>query len=424
MKNMLMIVLILGLMTLAPAQDMLLKNAELYTFHKGVLKGFDLLVLKGKIARIDKNIQNPGKVPEFDLSGKSVIPGIIDSHNHIGLLGGINEFSENVTPEMKTEYLINPDSSSIYYCLTGGVTMVHTMHGSSNPIGGENVVIKMKWGKTPEEIWERRAARSLKMALGENPKQYSGGFPKTRMGVAYIIKKAFMDAIEYRREWDEYRKKLKQTKKKDRNRLIRPRRDLRMEALVDTLEQRMVVRCHSYRAEETLELIRISKEFGFKIAAFEHLHQAYRIADELKAEDIGISIFVDVWNYKSEASEFTPFGLRILHEKGVEISLNSDTSEIMRRLYMEAGKMRRYAGMSDLDALKTITLNPARMLAVEAYVGSLEPGKDADLAVFDGHPLSSMSKCVLTIIEGTVYFDRSKDKHVGRKSEKKEGKDV
>lgn len=422
MKNILMIGLLFGLITLAPAQDMLLKNADIYTFNKGVLKGYDLLVLRGKIARIDQGVQNPGKIPEFDLSGKSVIPGIIDSHNHIGLLGGINEFAENVTPEVKTEYLINQDSTSMYYCLTGGVTMVHTMHGSANPIGGENVVIKMKWGKTPEEIWEKRAVRTLKMALGENPKRYSGGFPKTRMGVAYIIKKAFLDAIEYRRKWNDYKKKLKQTKKKEQNRLIPPRRDLRMEALVDTLEQRMVVRCHSYRAEETLELIRLSKEFGFKIAAFEHLHQAYRIADELNAEGIGISIFADSWNYKSEASEFTPYGFKILFEKGVEISLNSDTSEKMRRLYMEAGKMRRYAGMSDLDALKTITLYPARMLGVDAYVGSIEVGKDADLAVFDGHPLSSMSKCVLTIIEGSVYFDRSKDKNIGRKTEKKEKK--
>jgi imidazolonepropionase-like amidohydrolase len=185
-----------------------------------------------------------------------------------------------------------------------------------------------------------------------------------------------------------------------------------MEALLDTIDKKMTIRCHTYRAEETLELIRLSKEFGFRIAGFEHIHQAYRIADELKANNIGISIFIDAWNYKAEASEFTPWGLKLLHEKGVEISLNSDSGEIMRRFYMEAGKMRRYAGMNDLEALKTITLNPAKMLGVDHFTGSIEIGKDADLAVFDGHPLSSMSKCILTIIEGEIYFDRSRDPYV------------
>ena len=186
------------------------------------------------------------------------------------------------------------------------------------------------------------------------------------------------------------------------------------------MEKRMPIRCHSYRAEESLELIELSKEFGFKVMAFEHIHQAYRIADELKANNIGISVFADSWNYKSEASEFTPFGFKILYQKGVEISLNSDSSERMRRLYIDAGKMRRYAGMNDLDALKTVTLNAAKQLGMEAYTGSIKPGKDADLAVFDGHPLSSMSKCLITIIEGEIYFDRSKDKYVGLK--KKGGK--
>jgi len=393
-------------------RDLLLKNAHIYTFDRGVLEGYDLLIREGKITRMARNIQVKDNLNTINLQGKSIIPGIIDSHTHIGLYGGINERSENITPEVKIEYQLDPDNYRIYYALTGGVTMVHTMHGSSNPIGGENVTIKLKWGKSAEEMIEKRASRTLKMALGENPKTMTKGLPATRMGVSAVIASAYKKALNYRKQWENYQKKQDQTPEQDRAKLIPPPKDYRMEALLDTIDKKMTIRCHTYRAEETLELIRLSKEFGFRIAGFEHIHQAYRIADELKAGNIGISIFIDAWNYKAEASEFTPWGLKLLHEKGVEISLNSDSSEIMRRFYMEAGKMRRYAGMNDLEALKTITLNPAKMLGVDHFTGSIEIGKDADLAVFDGHPLSSMSKCILAIIEGEIYFDRSRDPYV------------
>ncbi len=416
-KTILFLMLICTVALLSPAQNLLLKNGTIYTFDRGILKGCDVLVLNGKIAKIAQNIPNPKKVTEINLSGKSVIPGIIDSHNHIAISGGVNEVAENITPDVKMEYQVNPDDPRIYYSLTGGVTMNHAMHGSANPIGGENYVFKLKWGKPAEEMLERRALRTLKMALGENPKRVSDMFPNSRMGVSYSIEKAYSEALEYRKERQTFRTKLKQTPKKERFKLIPPKKNYKLEALLDTLDKKMVIRCHSYRAEETLELIRLSKKFGFKIAAFEHIHQAFRIADELSANNIGISIFIDSWNYKVEASEFSPFGLKLLYEKGVEISINSDLGEIMRRLYMEAGKMRRYAGMNDLDALKTITLNPAKMLGVDSFTGSIKKGLDADLAVFDGHPLSSMSKCVITIIEGEIYFDRTKDKYVGLKKQ-------
>lgn len=396
----------------AAAQDLLLKNGTIYTFDRGVLNGYDLLVQDGKIARIDRNITPPSKTKTIDLKGKSVIPGIIDSHNHIGLAGQINEYSENVTPEVRMQLQINPDHPRIYYSLSGGVTMTHTMHGSANPIGGENVTIKLKWGKTPEEMLEKRAWRSLKMALGENPKGSRGKYPETRMGVSDVIENAYLEAMAYREKWRRFNKKKQETPDAEQYRVIPPRKDYRLEALLDTLDGKMVIRCHSYRAEETLDLIRLAKKYGFRVAAFEHIHQAYRIADELKANNIGISIFIDSWNYKAEASEFSPWGLRLLHDKGVTIALNSDTSEKMRRLYIEAGKMRRYAGLNDLDALKTITLNCAQIMGMADYTGSIEIGKDADLAVFDGHPLSSMSKCTLTIIEGEIYFDRAKDQYI------------
>jgi imidazolonepropionase-like amidohydrolase len=420
-KKIIFLTLLILTVTISPARNLLLKNGTIYTFDQGILKGYDLLILNGKIAEIARNIPNTKKVEEIDLTGKSVIPGIIDSHNHIAILGGLNEAAENITPDVKMEYQIYPDDPRIYYSLTGGVTMNHAMHGSANPIGGENFVLKLKWGKPAGEMIERRAPRTLKMALGENPKRITGLFPNSRIGVSYAIERAYNKALKYKKEWELYRKKLKQTDKKDKYRLIPPKKDFKLEALIDTMEGRMVVRCHSYRAEETLELIRLSKKFGFKVAAFEHIHQAYRIADELSAAKIGISIFIDYWNYKVESSEFSPFGLKLLYEKGVEISINSDLTEIMRRLYIEAGKMRRYAGMNDLDALKTITLNPAKMLGVSSFTGSIKKGYDADLAVFDGHPLSSMSKCLLTVIEGEIYFDRAKDRYVGlkEKGEKK-----
>jgi imidazolonepropionase-like amidohydrolase len=400
---------------LSGTRDLLLKNANIYTFDRGVLEGYDLLIREGKTKEIAQNIQIKNNVQTINLQGKSIIPGIIDSHTHIGLSGDSNEMSENITPEVKMEYQVDPDNSRIYYALSGGVTMVHTMHGSSNPIGGENVTIKLKWGKSAEEMIEKRALRTLKMALGENPKTMSKNFPTTRMGVSAAIGSAYKKTLNYRKQWENYQKKREQTPEQDRDKLIPPRKDYRLEALLDTIDKKMAIRCHTYRAEETLELIRLSKEFGFKIAGFEHIHQAFRIADELKANNIGISIFIDAWNYKAEASEFSPWGLELLHEKGVGISINSDSSEVMRRLYIEAGKMRRYAGMNDLEALKTITLNPAKMLGVDHFTGSIAIGKEADLAVFDGHPLSSMSKCILTIIEGEIYFDRSKDPYVGVK---------
>lgn len=423
MKKTIIMIFVVTLFTMAFPQDFLLKNATVYTFDKGILKDTDILIRYGKISRIARDIPSAPGMKEIDLTGHSVIPGIIDSHNHIGLAGGINEFSENITPEVSMANAINSDDVAIFYCLTGGVTMTHTMHGSANPIGGENIVIKLKWGRPAEELWEKRATRTIKFALGENPKMANSptAFPSTRAGISYSIQKSFIDAKEYRKKWNRYRNSLRSTKKKDRSKLVPPGRDFRMEALLEILDKKMVVRCHSYRAEESLELIRLSHELGFKIAAFEHIHQAYRIADELAKEKIGISIFIDSWNYKNEAAEFTPYGLELLHEKGVEISLNSDTSEIMRRLYMEAGKMRRYAGMDDLEALKTITLNPAKMLGVDGFTGSIEEGKEADLAIFDGHPLSGMSKCMLTMIEGVIYYDRAKDKFAGppRKEVKK-----
>lgn len=391
--------------------DLLLKNATVYTFDKGVLKNTDILVLDGKIARIGTNLREPsGKAerPGFrviDLTGKFVIPGIIDAHSHIALGGGLNELGDYITPEVDVRYNINPDDPGIYYGLSGGVTMAHDMFGSANPIGGENFVIKLKWGATPEEMIETRAPRTVKFALGENPRAPVTQYPSTRMGVTAAIDTAFAKALDYRKKWKRYKEEKAKTRDGSPTRFLPPKRDLRMEALLDIIDRKMAVRCHSYRADETLQLIRLSKKYGFKIAAFEHIQQAYRIAGELKAEGIGLAVFMDFWNYKLEASEYTPYGLRILYEKGVLLCAKSDFVPRMRHLHYKAGLMRRFAGMNDLEALKTVTLNPAKLLGMDAYTGSIETGKDADLAVFAGNPLNSGSRCVMTIVEGRVRFD-------------------
>ena len=218
MKKWAIVICISLLYAQLPAQDLLLKNGVIYTFDKGVLTGHDLLIQQGKIVSIDKEIPAPEGVTVLDLKGQSVIPGLIDSHNHVGLTGGINEGRENITPEVRMEYQINPDDTRLYYCLTGGVTMTHTMHGSANPIGGQNVTIKLKWGKSAAEMWEKRAWRTLKMALGENPKRlnYPSNFPSSRMGTSYAIKEAFDKAQVYRKEWQDYNLKLKNTPRKNR----------------------------------------------------------------------------------------------------------------------------------------------------------------------------------------------------------------
>lgn len=411
MRSLGIVLLLLAAAAPAAAADLLLRHGTVYTFDNGVRRDCDVLIEKGRITRIGPNLANEKHIREIALGGRHVIPGIIDAHTHVGLAGEMNEGSENVTPEIDMADQLNPDDPAIYYCLSGGVTMVHSMHGSANPIGGRNIVLKLKWGREAEELVERRAPRTLKMALGENPKGAGGGrfFPTSRNGVALVIRHAFQEAREYRRVWAEYR--AAQAAKKQ---VPPPRRDLRLEALLEVLDGKLPVRCHAYRAEEALELMRIAKEFGFRIQAFEHLHQAYRMADELAAAGIALAGFTDFWNYKLEAAEYTPFGYQLLFAKGVPVSLTSDGGEVQRRLYMEAGKMRRYAGLDDMAALATITLNPARLLGVDAHTGSIAVGKDADLAVFDGPPLSSMSKCVLTLIEGDIYFDREQDVNARR----------
>jgi len=412
-------------------QDLLIKNGTILTVTKGTLPKGDILIIGGFIKQIGENIEPPEGIKVLDASGKYVIPGIIDSHTHIALTV-VNESAVTISSEVKMRDVLNAEDNSIFTALSGGVTMVHTMHGSGNPIGGENIVLKMKWGKTSEEMIVHEAYRTLKFALGENPKQANRfamtapRYPQTRMGVNAIIRREFLKAKDYMEQWDRYLK-AKKSKKLAKN-LIPPRKDLRLEALVDMLRGKMVARCHAYRADEALEFINLSKEFGFKIVCFEHASEAFKIAKELAEENIGISIFLDNWAYKVEASEGIAYNAAYCTKNGVLVSINSDSSERVRRLFNDAAKTMKYGDLSKEEALKLVTINPAIQLGVEKIVGSLEIGKHGDIAIFNEHPLSAYTRCDKTIIEGEVYFDRAQylkeREEMEKKKKEKEKKKV
>ncbi|MFC2164756.1 amidohydrolase family protein [Acidobacteriota bacterium] len=407
------IVLCLFLVIAVPGltgQNLLIKNGTLLTVTQGNVTNGDILIIDGIIKKIGQNIQAPENVQIIDATGKYVIPGILDSHTHIGI-SATNEMGAAITSEVKMRDALNAEDTGIYTAITGGVTMVHTMHGSGNPIGGENVVLKLKWGKSSEEMIVKEAYRTLKFALGENPKNAnvirSGGsprYPQSRMGVNAIIRREFLMAKNYMEQWDRYNKAKKS--KKGANNLIPPRRDLQLEPLVDMLKGEMYARCHSYRADETLEFIKLSKELGFKIICFEHAVEAFKIAKELAEEKIGISVFLDNWAYKVEASEGIAYNAGYCTKQGVLVSINSDSPERIRRLFNDAAKSMKYGGLTEDEALKLITINPAIQLGVDKIVGSLEEGKHGDIAIFNEHPMSAYTRCDMTIIEGEVYFSR------------------
>ncbi len=414
MKNkfigLIVLVSLLGLMNVSYGQDLLIKNGTILTVTQGKIPNGDILILDGLIKKIGSVIQAPEGVRVVDATGKFIIPGILDSHTHIAL-SGTNEGTNAITSEVKMRDVIHADDTGILTALSGGVTMIHTMHGSANPIAGENVTLKMKWGKTAEELIVHEAYRTLKFALGENPKRSRGSaagtpprYPQTRMGVNAIIRREFEKAKNYMEQWDRY-EKLKDQKRPPQN-LIPPRKDLRLEPLAAMLRGEILARCHAYQADEMIEFIDLSKEFGFKIACFEHAWEGYKIAKEIAANNIGISVFADSWAYKVEASQGIAYNAGFCANQGVLVSINSDSGERIRRLFNDAAKTMKYGGLSENEALKMITLNPAIQLGVDEIVGSLETGKHGDIAIFHEHPLSAYTRCEMTIIEGEIYFDR------------------
>lgn len=414
----------------AAEKPLLLKNGNLLTISGETIMGGDILVRDGKIAAVGKNLAAPAEAGTIDLAGKWVMPGIIDSHSHIAIEGDVNETGDLMSPEVDSRDVINPEDINIWYALTGGVTAVHTTHGSANPIGGRGVVLKLRWGVKAEEMIFEGAPRTVKWALGENPKRSNvsigrARYPQSRMGVEASIREIFERARDYRRRSNEYDKKAAaagRAKKPVSPLPLPPKKDYRLEVVADMLDGKYWVRCHAYQAEEMLSIMRLCKEYGVKLASFEHGLEGYRIADELVAYGVANTTFADFWGYKWEAFMTMPHSAALQAKRGVLIALNSDDAERMRRLFNDAAKTVRFGGLSEIEALKTLTINPARILGVEKRVGTIEAGKDADLAVFNRHPLDPFTRCELTLVDGRVQFDRAKVLDDRRKAEEEKAK--
>lgn len=403
------------------AQDLAIKNATIITIARGDIANGTILVRGGKITAVGTNVTIPAGVRTIDGTGKFVMPGLIDAHSHSALENGINEGTESVTPEVQVQ--IKNDDPVIYRALAGGVTAALLLHGSANTIGGQARVIKMRWGQSADEMLFKGAFRIVKFALGENVTQASSTapadqrrFPMTRMGVEFTVRYWFQKAKEYDQEWKEYRDAVKTNAN-----AMMPRRDLRLEALTDILHGDLKVHSHSYRGDEILMLIRVAEENGFKVHTFQHVLEGYKVADEIAKHGAMASTFADMWAYKAEAWDAIPFNMALMSQRGVVVSVNSDSDERIRRLYQEAGIGVRYGNMPVNEALKMVTLNPAKQLGVDKMVGTLETGKDGDIAVFSAHPFAPDAMVEYTIVDGKVLFERAEANTLRKIADKTQG---
>ena len=388
----------------APAQDVVIKNGTILTVTHGRIEGGSVLIHNGKIAAVGKTVDAPADAKVIDATGKFVMPGIIDAHSHLALDGDVNEATSPVTPHMIMRDAFDYTDKAIYQAMAGGVTTSLLLHGSANMIGGQAVVIKHKFGLEPDQMLFPNAPRSIKFASGENPKRVFGSrnqLPSTRMGNFEVQRAALQEAKEYMRDWDDYDAKVKNGDKDAKA----PKRDLKLEALADVLRGKLLVQIHIYRSDEMLTEMAIAKEFGYKIRAFHHGLEAYKVADKVAAQGIGLATFADWWGYKVEAWDAIPWNAVISMRKGVRVAIKSDSNDFARRLNQEAAKCVRYGGATEDEALKMITLNPAWIIGVDDRVGSLDVGKDADITIWDKHPLSSYAKVLQVLIDGDVYFD-------------------
>ena len=390
-----------------------IQNATVLTVTHGNIEHGSILIRDGKIAAVGADLKAPEGAAIIDATGQYVMPGIIDCHSHIAVDGSVNEAGPAVSSMANIADVLNPDDIDIYRDLAGGVTTANILHGSANPIGGQTVVIKLRWGKPASELPFQGALPGIKFALGENPKHsnfptppgVTPRYPGTRLGVEEVIRQAFIEAREYKKQWDDYNKR----KASGEQNLIPPRRNVQLDPLVEVMEGKRYVHAHCYRADEILMLIRVANEFGFKVRTFQHVLEGYKIADEIAASGAGGSTFSDWWAYKMEAFDAIPYNAALMTERGVIVSVNSDDAQEARQLNQEAAKSMKNGGLSANDALKLITLNPAIQLGIDARAGSIDVGKDADLAIYNRDPLSVYAVVQKTLIDGQVYFDRQRD---------------
>ena len=364
----------------------------------GQMENADLLVQAGKVVAVGPDLDAPRGAMEIDATGKHVTPGLIDPHIHAGV-SAVNESGFAIVPEVRMGDVVTHNNIWMYRQLAGGLTTAHIKHGSANPIGGENVFVKLRWGSLPEDLKLEGAPRTVKFALGENPKRREGRYPDTRMGTQEIIRDHFLAARDYEREWQRWEAS---------GEGIPPRRDLRMEAILDILNQELLISSHGYRADEFLALVRLAEEFGFRVQTLQHGIEAYKIAPELAASGVAAVVWSDWGGFKMEAYDASVYNARILIEAGVVTSLHSDNNEISSRMNWEAGKLLR-TGLTHEQALSTVTNQAAKAVAIDARVGSLEVDKDADFVIWSGNPLSQFTRAEQTWVDGRRYFSLEED---------------
>ncbi|MCZ6852221.1 MAG: amidohydrolase family protein, partial [Planctomycetota bacterium] len=387
-----------GLRQPPDAQDVLITNATVWTSGpRGIIENGEVEIRDGKIAYVGspRTQVDIGQMLVIDAAGKHVTAGLLDCHSHTGISGGVNEGGQTNTAEVRIGDVINPDDINFYRQLAGGLTGANQLHGSANPIGGQNSVIKLKWGSSAEAFRVTDAIAGIKFALGENVKRRTTRYPNTRMGVETFIRDGFIAARDYRAKWDRYLG----MSEEHRARTMPPRRDLELDTLVEILNGQRLVHCHSYRQDEILMLIRVADEFGFTIGTFQHVLEGYKVAEAIASHGAGASTFSDWWAYKIEVMDAIPYNGALMHDVGVIVSFNSDSSELARRMNTEAAKAVRYGGLDPQDALNFVTINPARQLRIDHRTGSLEVGKDADFVIWSESPLSTYARCEQTWIE-------------------------
>lgn len=387
--------------------NVLIQNGTVLTGTGLTLPNTSVMVKSGVITAIAPDLAPESGMTLIDATGRYLMPGIIDTHSHIMISNGINEYTDSIVCEVRVRDCIDTADPSEYRALAGGVTTARLFHGSANCIGGQDAVVQLKHGTNYAEHLFPDAHSGVKFALGENVKFRSGRFPNTRLGIEATLNRAFFEALDYRKNWMAYERDKKQAGG-IADKLLPPRRDLRLEALADILEHRKFIHSHCYRADEILMLLRIAESHGIRVWSLQHVLEGYKIAPEIVKHGASCSTFADWWAYKFEAYDATPQNAALLHEAGANTVIKSDDWELIRHLYLEAAKTVRYGNMPPDAALQAITLSPARELGLSNRIGSIEVGKQADIAIFSGHPLNGFSRCEQTLIGGEVYFTRSK----------------
>jgi imidazolonepropionase-like amidohydrolase len=405
-------VLLSALSLVAQEKVTIIRNATILTITNGTIENGSVLIRGSKIAAVGRDVAAPANARVIDGTGKFVMPGIIDTHSHSGVEGSVNEVSLPNTGMVRISDVVDNTDVSAYRQLAGGTTTALVLHGSANAIGGQSQIMKWKWGRPAAEWIVAGAPRTIKFALGENPKSANfrppegtpRQYPSSRMGVEEVIRKSFTDARDYMAEWDEY-----DARRKRGEQVIPPRKDILMDTMADILRGNIDVHAHCYRSDEMIMLLNLADEMGFKIRELQHVLEGYKVGREIAKHGAGAGTFIDWWGYKAEAYDATPYNVALLVHNGVLTSVNSDSDELARHLNHDAAKAMKYGGLTEEEALRLCTINPARQLRLESRIGSIEAGKDADLVIWTGHPLSTYSRVETTFIEGEVYFDRAQD---------------